>query len=207
MVWYGTGDKLLSQWLGVNKEILAFEHIEITFSEIGIKCEQFLSRNHCENVVYKWNPFRSGLILKHTLELTSEFPLKTHTFHSHTVASSNVLISGKDSLYESNLNKYCKTICCYEATICGYILNHLQRCRGNHSIYVYQSYATWWRHNGNIFCVTGEIAWSPVNSPHQGQWSGPLMFSLMCPWTNGWVKTRDTDDVRRHRAYYDVTVL
>ena len=29
---------------------------------------------------------------------------------------------------------------------------------------------------------------SPVNSPHKGQWRGALTFSLICPWTNGWVK-------------------
>ena len=31
---------------------------------------------------------------------------------------------------------------------------------------------------------------SPVNSPHKVQWRGALMFSLICPWTNGWVNHR-----------------
>ena len=48
---------------------------------------------------------------------------------------------------------------------------------------------------------------SPVNSPHKGQWRVALMFSLICSWTNGWVKNRDAGDLRRHRAHYDVTVM
>ena len=31
------------------------------------------------------------------------------------------------------------------------------------------------------------VHWSPVNSPHKGQWGGALMFSLICDWINGWV--------------------
>ena len=47
--------------------------------------------------------------------------------------------------------------------------------------------------NGNIFRVTG-------------QWRGALIFSLICAWTNGWVNNRDTGDLRRHRARYEITV-
>ena len=54
--------------------------------------------------------------------------------------------------------------------------------------------------NGNIFR-------SPVNSPHKDQWRGALMFSLICAWTNGWVSNRDTGDLTRHRAHYDVIVM
>ena len=42
---------------------------------------------------------------------------------------------------------------------------------------------------------------------HKGQWRGTLMFSLICAWTNGRVNNRDTGDLRRHRAHYDVTVM
>ena len=31
------------------------------------------------------------------------------------------------------------------------------------------------------------IHWSPVNSPHKGQWCGALMFSFICTWVNNWV--------------------
>ena len=30
------------------------------------------------------------------------------------------------------------------------------------------------------------IHWSPVDSPHKGQWCRALMFSLICTWTNKW---------------------
>ena len=46
---------------------------------------------------------------------------------------------------------------------------------------------------------------SSVDSPHTGQWLGALMFSLIFAWTNGWANNRD--DLRRHRAHYDVTVM
>ena len=55
------------------------------------------------------------------------------------------------------------------------------------------------------FCAG--IHWSPVNSPHKGQWCSTLMFSLMfsliCVWTNGRINTRDVDDLIRHRIHYD----
>ena len=66
---------------------------------------------------------------------------------------------------------------------------------------------TKWKH---FFRVTGPLCgeftghqWIP---PTKGQWRGSL-FSLICVWKNGWVNNRDTDDLRRHRAHYDVTVM
>ena len=61
--------------------------------------------------------------------------------------------------------------------------------------------------NGNTFRVTGPLCGLPVNSPHKGQWRGALMFSLICTWINGRVNNREADDLRRHRAHYDVTVM
>ena len=52
-----------------------------------------------------------------------------------------------------------------------------------------------------------EIHWSPVDSPHTGQLCGALIFSLICAWTNRWVNNRYPRDLRRHCAYYDVTVM
>ena len=65
--------------------------------------------------------------------------------------------------------------------------------------------------NGNIFSVTGHLfgeftARPPVNSPHKGQWRGALIFSLICTRINGWENNGEAGDLRRHRAYYDVTV-
>ena len=51
------------------------------------------------------------------------------------------------------------------------------------------------------------IHWSPVNSPHKGQWRGALMFSLICAWIHGWVNNREAADLRRYRAHYDVTIM
>ena len=48
---------------------------------------------------------------------------------------------------------------------------------------------------------------SPVISPHKGQWSGALMFPLICAWINGWANNREVGDLRRHRTHYDVTVM
>ena len=51
------------------------------------------------------------------------------------------------------------------------------------------------------------IHWSPVNSPHKGQWRRALMFSLICAWTNGGANHRDAGDLRRNRAHYGVTLM
>ena len=51
------------------------------------------------------------------------------------------------------------------------------------------------------------IHWSPVSSPHKGQWRGALMFSLIYAWISGWVNNRDAGDLRRHRAHYDVIIM
>ena len=48
---------------------------------------------------------------------------------------------------------------------------------------------------------------SPVNSPHKSQWRGALMFSLVYAWTNSWANNGDANDLKRHHAYYDVTVM
>ena len=67
---------------------------------------------------------------------------------------------------------------------------------------------TWWRHQMETFSALLAIyARSPVNSPHKDQWRGVLIFSLICVWINGWVNNREADDLRRHRAHYDVIVM
>ena len=52
--------------------------------------------------------------------------------------------------------------------------------------------------------VTGPLC---GDSPHKDQWRETLMFSLIYAWTNGLANVRDTGDLRRHRAHYDVIVL
>ena len=51
------------------------------------------------------------------------------------------------------------------------------------------------------------IHWSPVNSPHKGQWRGALMLSFICARINGWASNREASDLRRNRAHYDVIVM
>ena len=58
-----------------------------------------------------------------------------------------------------------------------------------------------------LLTILQVIHWSPMNSPHKGQWRGALMFSLICAWMNGWVNSREAGDLRRQRAHYDVTVM
>ena len=70
---------------------------------------------------------------------------------------------------------------------------------------------TWWRHQMETFprhwpFVKG-LHRPSMDFPEKGQWSGVLMFSLMCAWTKGWANKRDVYDSRRLRAHYDVTVM
>ena len=64
-----------------------------------------------------------------------------------------------------------------------------------------------WKHIPRYWPFVQGIHRSPVNSLHKGQWRGPLVFSLICVWINGWVNNRDASDLRRYRAHYDVTVI
>ena len=64
-----------------------------------------------------------------------------------------------------------------------------------------------WKHFPRYWPFVRGIHRSPVNYPHKGQWRGALMLSLICTWINGWVNNRETGDLRRHRAYYDFTVM
>ena len=61
-------------------------------------------------------------------------------------------------------------------------------------------------HNNVIKWKHSSRNW-PFVRGHKSQWHGPLMFSLICAWTNGWVNNRYAGDLRRHRAHYDVTVM
>ena len=64
-----------------------------------------------------------------------------------------------------------------------------------------------WKHFPRYWpSVRGIHRW-PVNSPHKGQWRRALMFSFICAWINGWENNREPGDLRRHHAYYNVTVI
>ena len=70
---------------------------------------------------------------------------------------------------------------------------------------------SWWRHQMEIFSTLLALyagnSTVPVNSPHEGQWSGALMFSLICAWINDWVNNHEDGDLRQHCAHYDVNVM
>ena len=73
------------------------------------------------------------------------------------------------------------------------------------------SSVTWWCIQMETFsallAIVRGVHQSPVNSFQKGQWRGALMFSLICAWTHDWASQRDADDLRRHRAHYDVNVM
>ena len=64
-----------------------------------------------------------------------------------------------------------------------------------------------WKHFPRYWLFVRGIHWSPVNSPHKGQWRGALMFSLICAWTSDWVNNGKTGDLKCHRPHYDVIVI
>ena len=68
-------------------------------------------------------------------------------------------------------------------------------------------YVIKWKYFPRYWPFVRGIHWSPVNSPHKGQWRGALMFSLICARINGWVNNGEAGDLRRHRAHYDVIVM
>ena len=53
-----------------------------------------------------------------------------------------------------------------------------------------------WKHFLRNWPFVRGIHRSPVNSPHEGQWRGALMFSLICAWIKGWVNSRVAGDLR-----------
>ena len=54
-----------------------------------------------------------------------------------------------------------------------------------------------WKHFPRYWPFVWGIHRSPVNSPPNGQWRGPLMFSLVCAWTYCWVNNRYAGDLIR----------
>ena len=55
-----------------------------------------------------------------------------------------------------------------------------------------------WKHFPRYWPFVRVIHWSPVNSPHKGQWRA---------WIHAWVNNREAGDLRRYRTHYDVTVM
>ena len=64
-----------------------------------------------------------------------------------------------------------------------------------------------WKHFPRYWPFVRRIHRSTVNSPHEGQWRGALMFSLICARINGWVNNYEAGDLRRHCTHYDVIIM
>ena len=64
-----------------------------------------------------------------------------------------------------------------------------------------------WKHFSRYWSFVRGIHRSSVDFLHTGQWRGVLIFSLICSWINDWVNNREADDLRRHRAHYDVIIF
>ena len=65
----------------------------------------------------------------------------------------------------------------------------------------------WWRHQMETFLRYWTFFAGIHRFPHNGQWRGALMFSLICVWIDGWVNNHEAGDLRRYRAHYDVIVM
>ena len=64
-----------------------------------------------------------------------------------------------------------------------------------------------WKHFPRYWPFVRGIHRWPVNSQHEGQWRGDLMYSLVCAWISRWVNNCEAGDLRRYRAHYDVIVM
>ena len=64
-----------------------------------------------------------------------------------------------------------------------------------------------WKHFPRFCSFVRRIHRSPLNYPYKGQWSGALMFSLICAWIHGRVNNGEAGDLRRNRAHYDIIVM
>ena len=64
-----------------------------------------------------------------------------------------------------------------------------------------------WKHFSRYWRFVRGIHRSPVNSPHNGQWRGALMFPLICVAISGWVNNHKAGDLRLYRAHYGVIIM
>ena len=73
------------------------------------------------------------------------------------------------------------------------------------------SVKSWWRHQIETFSALlafcGGIHWSPVNSPHEGQWRGALMFSLISTLDKRLRKSSRRRWFETPSRSYDVTII
>ena len=69
---------------------------------------------------------------------------------------------------------------------------------------------SWRRHQMETFSALLVVCAgnSPVTGEFPSQWPVTRsFFSVICARINGWVNNREADDLRRHRAHYDVILM
>ena len=94
------------------------------------------------------------------------------------------------------------------ANLFSYYIEQIRHCKGWHDHNTISYYdVIKWKHFPRYWPFVRGIHRPPVNSPHKGQWRGALISSLICVWINGWVHNPEAGDLRRSRAYYDVSVI
>ena len=64
-----------------------------------------------------------------------------------------------------------------------------------------------WKHFPRNWPFVRGIHRPPMICPHNSQWRGALMFSLISIWINDWVNNREAGDLRCYRTHYDVIVM
>ena len=74
-------------------------------------------------------------------------------------------------------------------------------------IFIHHDDVIKWKHFPRYWPFVWGIHWSPVNSPHKGQWRRALRFSLICAWINGWVNNPEVGGLRYYRTHSDVIVM
>ena len=87
------------------------------------------------------------------------------------------------------------------------VISHLNLTYGSSAMLPNARHIWAWWHFPPYWPFVRGIHWSPINSPHKGQWRGALVFSLICTWINRWLTVCEAGELRRHRAHYDATVM
>ena len=101
-------------------------------------------------------------------------------------------------------NSYTKQSSWTSGKSCRFFLGS---CRTYPVLFVKHDDVTKWKHFSHYWPFVREVLRLPVNSQHKGQWRVALLFPLVCARTNCWINNRDADDLRLHRAHYDVIVM
>ena len=105
-------------------------------------------------------------------------------------------------------NELCRTCCsCIETCWLLTSLHNIIHFQDGVHFRLHHDDVIKWKHISRYWPFVWGIHRSLGNSPHNGQWLGALMLSLICAWTNGWANNWDADDLRHHHALYDVTVM